>query len=114
MHAWLDAQPRRPKVSVSWQITPPIASVPGAQAQRPHGGQLPLKLPLGCRRGKRLKQVWQLYPMDHDGLGRFVPQVFTDKQTIVGVEEHVQRLGSAQESVREGLKQTQGEECEEG
>jgi hypothetical protein len=84
------------------------------EAQCPHGGQLPLKLPLGFRRGERLKQVWQLHPMAHDGLGRFVPQVFTDKETIFGVEEHPQRLGSAQEPVRQGLKHTQGEERKEG
>jgi hypothetical protein len=70
------------------------------EAQRTHGGQLPLKLPLGFRRGKCLKQVWQLHPMTHDGIGRSVTQVFADKQTIFGMEEHPQRIGSAQEPVR--------------
>ncbi len=84
------------------------------EAQRPHGGQLPLKLPMGFRRGERLKQVWQLHPVAHDGIGRFVTQLFADKQTVFGVEEHAQRVSNAQEPVRQGLNNTQSEEGEEG
>jgi hypothetical protein len=51
-----------------------------------------LKLPLGFRRGKHLKQVWQLHSVAHDGIGRFVTQVWVDKQTIFCVEEYTQRI----------------------
>ena len=84
------------------------------EAQRTHGGQLPLKLSLGFRRGKRLKQVWELHPVTHDGISRFITQVFTDKHTIFGVAEYPQRLSGAQESVRQRLKNAQREEREEG
>jgi hypothetical protein len=50
----------------------------------------------------------------HDGIGRFVTQVFADKQTIFGVEEYPQRIAGAQQPVRQGLKHTQSEEREEG
>ena len=69
---------------------------------------------MGFRRGKRLKQVWQLHAVTHDGISHFVTQVFADKQTIFGVEEYPQRVSGAQESVRQRLQNAQREEREEG
>jgi hypothetical protein len=84
------------------------------EAQRTHGDQLPLKLPMGFRRGEHLKQVWQLHPVTHDGISNFVTQVFADIQTIVGMEEYPQHVSDTQESMRQRLDNAQGEERKKG
>jgi hypothetical protein len=58
--AWLDAQrPQAQRLPISRsRLRHQSLLFQELEAQRPHGGQLPLKLPLGFRRGQRLKQVW--------------------------------------------------------
>jgi hypothetical protein len=58
--AWLDAQvPQAQRLLMSrGRLRHQSLPFQELEAQRTHGGQLPLKLPLGFRRGKRLKQVW--------------------------------------------------------